>query len=1124
VRSKILLSAALVAAAFAVFGDDADLDRRMAAWEAAMKAYAPDLSDSSKYLEPPAEGRLAKPIRLVENGKPLAEIVVDLSDAIRIDNFFTDKAKWTLPIKEARGYEPVVARMAAKELQKWIKEITGATLPVVQKATDEKNVKVFLGASFAKGLFDDDLKALVSARTTDGFAVRAKDGNLYVFGARPAGTLYGALALVENNTDLIWAYPGPGGTVYTKTPTLDVVWGDARDISVFFARGWQTNEDPDWKMHNRSNFDSWDPERASLHLAGGHYFCPQYYDHSAGMQKFNSADKKGNRKIPWMEYYSKLCLSNPDLLRHQLESVPHLQTLRYGAPYLEVFGMDDNANVCQCPECCKPIQALDGRMLTPEKDGQTFWSAQFYQYLNKIDDAIQAKYPGYMTSTFAYFYASIYPPVKVNKTIVPFFCTYWRGNYHLPVFSPKVREWARRYEAWVAHSPETMLYDYYGLAINGQPYAEVYQHELKYQRDIGFLATSTEGFMTGDELGTVDDRWCMARLAWNPDQDLEQLHRRFNRRAYREAAPHMDKIRGLVRQAYYAAHTDDLRKAVGTNETLKAMVAAETEAAEAAVKHPLARLLVNRSVKAWRDFYGIQAKVAATDGKKSGKKEGIGQTFWACSKDNKRMLSRTETGATIMIVPFGGSVDLSKNEGNAILRFTLKADEGVFETRGYPLVQVKDRGSNRFEDCETYMRPGKNGAYLLDVRPPEGSNLAAIRFTKPEQRRGAWQPPEGNLTIVRLETEFDDGTPLMADQLPKPFSAERLRQMKLAYEKEHRSTADIIRERGAEAFVDDRWQPQEERLKVLGDILRKRINTEEGFNADAALAYLRAHVDDTVGRAQGISTLFQGWNAGVGLVGGVIRAFAAKGMKDDAIKVGLAWVKWDGEATPLDFQIDRMNTLRGIVGMDPPGWKDLIVRGTTEGGTSRVRGNCTLTLLNLDKKNLSSSENQKKIVGLLMDEFMANDVRRTAAKLLLEAFRKDGVTDAAAVSNHLFAAYATGDWSNLARACYSHGFGDDYMLDSLVACCERLEKEDQTDAAKQIFNDGVKALRYDWPVNKTVSAELPYYYGNPKPPGYEKEVAAAVKGRYGQVEKLRAKLYPASLEMEEEGDSISLDE
>ena len=577
---------------------------RWAAWRKRVADYKPDYSDSSYHLEPPEEGRLGffSRVRLAKGGVAQAEIVVDLSDDILLDNWFRKPVSDWLVIKESRGKEKIQARAAAYELQKWLKELTGgAEFPVVTKPTDDRKAKIFLGAGFAKSIFPDDLAKLADGKGgVDGFAVRVKDGNIYIFGAHPMGTSNGVFAFLENNTDVIWSMANdPDGTIFTPDPDLTAVWGNALEKPAFIIRGWQIG-DREWKRQNRSNFFSLDDDYG-FRLHGGHYLSPQYYNHTEGIQDYN-AMIAGRREKPWHESRMLCCLADPEFAKHAWETVPRVKEMRYSGEFDCVFGTDDNFGVCECEKCTAPIRTLDGRMLTPDTDYQAYYSAWYYTYLNKLDDELQRVVPGFMTSTFAYFFAATYPPIKLNKTIVPWLCTYYRKAYNQPIYAPANQDWWKIYNDWAKHTDQLYLYDYYGLGMRAAPLAEVYQEDLKAQRSIGFLRTSTEGFGF-QYCGCGDERWCMTRLAWNPDQDVEQLHRRFNRRTYREAAPWIDRFRGVIRDNWYrnfrtTCHLNEnletfcMIKMLGLDKELRGYLAE----AQKAVRNPKSKKLLEKLV------------------------------------------------------------------------------------------------------------------------------------------------------------------------------------------------------------------------------------------------------------------------------------------------------------------------------------------------------------------------------------------------------------------------------------------------------------------------------------------------------------------------------------------------
>lgn len=566
---------------------------RFEQWQAYISRYTPDYSDSSACLQPPESGRLKAPLGLIVNGQPRGEIVLAATASEAETN-------------------------AAGELRFWLRQITGAQLPVVAAPTAEKNVKLLLGAGFAAPRYAADLAAL---KGSDGYAVRVSRKTVHIFGAGPKGTLNGVFAFIENNSDIIWARPQKGfGTVFSKRPDFTIAWGDALDRPVGLYRGWQPDYGGDggvwmWSNRNRNNYVSGDPVRSiqwggRAEFGGGHNLHsalpegdPRYYPVIDG--------KKPAELSIWKH---QICMSVPDLERTYASNV--IQYIRVKAPAgIDTINIniEDNWGVCECEQCLAPIRLPDGRVL--DNSNPAFRSTQFFIFLNRVTEGINRVYPDMKVQTYAYFFTAIPPELAVNPNIDVLFCPYVRKDHRTPLCSPINDTWWRRLTQWARVSPNVIIREYYGIENGGRPLAEVVAFDLKSYLSLGVRSIAPEIEEDGKMLKSDNhiygveeafdlnmmEYWILNRLYWNPGASVEGLRKYFIRRTFRESAPEMERFFGAIREAWFKnAQPSDWANIPGLLRETVVLPGRETEMrtllAQAAAKatHPVSRLLIAR--------------------------------------------------------------------------------------------------------------------------------------------------------------------------------------------------------------------------------------------------------------------------------------------------------------------------------------------------------------------------------------------------------------------------------------------------------------------------------------------------------------------------------------------------
>lgn len=567
-------------------------------WKEYIGAYSPDYSDSSKYLSPPESGRLTQPLLLAKDGKARSVIIVpeDASASLRL---------------------------AGNELRHWLNKITGADIKVASARGGEGMTEIILGRAAAAGKFDGDIQAL---ENSDGFAVRAREGNLYIFGATDKGTLNGVFAFLENNTDIIWPRPlAELSAIYTPTATLEAVWGNALERPATRLRGWGTNmgirqEANLWMMRNRNNFVSAEgvttKNEADVLKGQGNYV-----QFGGGHNISNYLGKNpdfypviGGEKVKVFDIWKhQPNFTAPGIADAVAENM--LSFIRDKAPEdvnCITINIEDNWGVSTDPKSLEPITLPDGSVIGP--DDPAFRSTQFFLFLNDVAKKVNAVHPDLMLETYGYFFTATPPKVDVDPHIRIMICPYPRTAYHLPLAAPINAGWWDQIAAWAKASPNVILREYYGVMNGFRPQAEVVDFDVKSLLSLGVGEYTAELspdakmiWADGEMRGTPEefdlmamDYWVINRIYWDPNQDVEQLRKYYIRRVFHEAAPEMEKFFGIIRSAWFKedSHANfvdpvNLMKNMiiggGREEELRQLLA---EAATAA-KNPGSRMMID---------------------------------------------------------------------------------------------------------------------------------------------------------------------------------------------------------------------------------------------------------------------------------------------------------------------------------------------------------------------------------------------------------------------------------------------------------------------------------------------------------------------------------------------------
>ena len=415
---------------------------------------------------------------------------------------------------------------------------------------------------------------------TDGFAVRRRGNNVFIFGGTPRGTLYGVYAFLERNSDLVFARPDADcGTVWSRKPTFEPSACDFRERPVLSVRGWgmcAARADPAthlWCARMRCNDppDGWTRKGAAelaerygfLRTAGGGHnldkFMPQalFEDHP---EYFCEVDGQRVKDVN----RAQLCFSNLDGARVVgREAVRMLGELPWLPDSLSIKH-EDNTTLCECAACRKDIVLPDGR--TVATTDQNFRSTQFFIWMNEVMKTIRPAYPGVRVCTFGYQFTAPAPAVRADDALDISFCPYVKNDKH-SILDPENAKWKRRVDDWARQGSTNLIWrEYFGCAAEfPRPLADVVAKDLCYvngELSVSRIYSENQpdrkwemkggGFRSDKWDVSAMEFWVLTRLMWNPYQDVDALRRDYVARAYRSAAPAIGRFYGLIRKAWYA--------------------------------------------------------------------------------------------------------------------------------------------------------------------------------------------------------------------------------------------------------------------------------------------------------------------------------------------------------------------------------------------------------------------------------------------------------------------------------------------------------------------------------------------------------------------------------------------
>lgn len=423
---------------------------------------------------------------------------------------------------------------AAEELQEYIYRISGAKLALVSedKAADYKRY-IFVGYSPE---FGEKLGVERPEDGDEGFTYRSVGDDLWIYGGKQRGTMYGVYSFLENELGVRWYTKSCtkvperntwsfGKLNHSETPAVGI-----RQMDYF------DSQDAAFLAHNKVN-SIWNSQVNKYGNLVGYWGCHTFDALVASNKYFATHPEYFSLRDGERKPHTQLCLTNPDVLKLCTEGM--LQTIKNNPNYwVYSLSQNDNQNYCQCEKCTEIANRYGGQ------SGLLLW------FVNQVADVVKEHYPDKHISTFAYQYTrgvptGITPRDNVVIRLCSIECCFGHpldACEHNKPFMEDIRKWKDV-------AGKLFIWDYvtnFRQYLAPFPNFNVLAPNIKTFIDHNVIGIFEEGQYQSTGGSFADLRaWVLNKLLWNPEQDTMALVDDFIGGYYGAAAPYVRKYFNL---------------------------------------------------------------------------------------------------------------------------------------------------------------------------------------------------------------------------------------------------------------------------------------------------------------------------------------------------------------------------------------------------------------------------------------------------------------------------------------------------------------------------------------------------------------------------------------------------
>ncbi|MDD3470525.1 MAG: DUF4838 domain-containing protein [Thermoguttaceae bacterium] len=498
-----------------------------------------------------------------------------------------------------------VEQTAANELQSFLKQITGAELPIItaknvpvlgkRAAMEDQSIFCVGDSPFARQYFPDvDFDALAY----DEIVLKTNSfGDILLAGHSQRGSLYAVYTFLEDCCGVRW-WSSTEADVPNQ-PNLTVMVPNLQYAPKLIYRESFYRDAFGGEFAARSKCNGFH-DRVTPAFGDHHQFI--YFVHSfyplIPPEKYFGEHPEWFSEIDGKRTHenAQLCLTNEEMRKELTKNALAELRKNPGAKFISI-SQNDCHNCCTCPKC----KAID--------DAEGSHAGTLIQFVNQVAEDIEKEFPDVFVETLAYQYTRKPPKtIKPRDNVVVRLCTI-ECSFVQPLGEGEQNISLKEdMEGWSRIAKNLFVWDYvtnFTHYLLPHPNMRVLAPNIRF-----FVKNHTIGlFEQGDCFTSIGDfvtarNWVISKLMWNPDADEEALWNEFFTGYYGPAAPKLREYLNTIHDEATASGVY-LRCYMGTTSswlgipTLEKCTKILDEARASVADNPVLALRVRRALVAF---------------------------------------------------------------------------------------------------------------------------------------------------------------------------------------------------------------------------------------------------------------------------------------------------------------------------------------------------------------------------------------------------------------------------------------------------------------------------------------------------------------------------------------------